>query len=299
MFSRNLTVFAPAKINLYLHVNERLPNGYHSLDSLVAFANIGDEISIAHSDQLRFEVQGDFSQNFSAREMDVSANSENLVMRAAWGLARASGHSLDNLNITLNKNLPFGAGIGGGSADAAAVIHALLQYWNISVQSCSAFLPELLNELGADVPVCFARQSARIISIGDVFEPVPYMPDIPVVLIYPGKSCSTPQIFGQFDGQFKSPIKIPDFTNADILIKFLQEQENHLYPPAQKLVPEIDNVIRLLSSQNDCSLARMSGSGSCCFGLFDTQEKADDTARIIKEQNPDWWIKSGMIGHHF
>ncbi len=292
--TKTLTIFAPAKINLYLHVTGRLDNGYHALDSLVAFADIGDEIRIEPAAlDFSFKMQGPYANAFGPKEFDASPNSSNLAVQAAWAISRAA-QKIPNVKITLTKNLPLASGIGGGSSDAAAVIWGLMEWWGIPRQS--GYLPSLLASLGADVPVCLNCEPARLRGIGDIIDRVPPMPEIPVVLVNPGKSCPTAQVFARYSGTFREPGKLPERldTLAD-LTAYIGAKENDLLAPACQVVPEIENVLRVLDFQAGCRLARMSGSGATCFGLFENEKHARDAAKNIKSENPDWWVRAGIL----
>ena len=289
---QELSIFAPAKINLYLHVTARLPGGYHALDSLVAFADIGDTITLTPSRNFTFEVDGPFSGAFSAKELDATPISQNLVVKAAWALARETGHQLD-IKVRLTKNLPLGGGIGGGSADAAAVIWALLQWWNMPKDD--PYIHKTMSALGADVAMCFRSQAVHVRGRGEIFDPVPPLPDMPILLVHPGKPCSTPLVFAHYEGEFKDICNLPDFKNEDMLLEFLQEQSNDLDMPAQKTVPDIGNILQALQIQNGCLFARMSGAGSTCFGLFGSEEESLKAAQDIKRDNPDWWVQAGWL----
>ena len=290
-----MRVFAPAKINLYLHVTKRLANGYHALDSLIAFADIGDEIGIIPSSGFSFSVDGPMAGALHGRDLDSSPQSSNLVVKAAWRLAQAAERSPD-VAITLTKNLPAGGGIGGGSSDAAAVIWGLCQLWDIPRDA--AFVKDIMIGLGADVPVCFEAMAARVKGIGDVFEPAPPLPETPIVLAYPGKPCSTVDVFRSLNiGDVQEQVALPDqFETHHDLVHFLSACKNDLLVPAIKIVPDIDNVLREIEGQEGCSLARMSGSGSCCFGLFDDEDLAARAALAIRDDNPDWWVRAGYLG---
>lgn len=288
-----LTIFAPAKINLFLHITGRLDNGYHTLDSLVVFADIGDRVEIEPAPDFQFRVQGPFASGFSAKELDASPNSSNLIVQAAWTLSRAA-QKVPNIRVTLTKNLPLASGIGGGSADAAAVIWGLLEWWGLSSQA--HYLPGLMARLGADVMVCLPCKPARVRGIGDVLDPGPVMPEIPVVLVHPGKACPTAAVFSHFSGKFKEPCPMPgSLETFDDLISFLKKQDNDLLGAARRTVPEIDNVISTLSVQKECGIAQMSGAGATCFGLFRTEDAAQAAAKVIAAENPDWWVKTGWI----
>lgn len=290
-----LRIFAPAKVNLYLHITGKRGNGYHELDSLVSFTDIGDTIHIENSDQLSFSTCGPFGQAFSASDIETLPHSPNLVIRAVWALARLADIN-PSVKIRLEKNLPLASGIGGGSADAAATIWGLCEFWNLPRNLPG--LKDALVELGADVPVCYTCETARISGIGEIIEPCPELPEIPIVLVNPAKPCPTKDVFRIYSGAYRKQILLPRQHN-DItgFIDFLNAQSNDLENAARKIVPEIGNALNALSSDEDCLLARLSGSGATCFGLFETPTQAQNAARKIAADNPDWWVEDGLINH--
>ncbi len=291
--SRTLTIFSPAKINLFLHVTGRLRNDYHTLDSLVSFADIGDTITIAPADRFEFHVSGPFAEYFSEQEKSPYSDSENLVVKAARMAAQATSKPL-NVSITLTKNLPLAAGIGGGSANAASTLWGLLEYWGID-KNADYLLP-LMTQLGADVPVCFKSSPTIMQGIGDVLKPAPDMPEIPVLLINPLISCSTKDIFLRRSGGYSRDAVLPSsFPSVFDLVETLKLQKNDLYEAALDGIPDIENVIQALSMQDNCLLARMSGSGASCFGIFETIEEAEKAKAAIQDENPDWWIEDGFL----
>lgn len=288
-----LTIFAPAKINLYLHVTGRLDNGYHSLDSLVAFADIGDRVDIEPATDFEFRVHGPYAGAFGPKELDASPHSSNLMVQAVWSLARAA-QKVPNIKVTLTKNLPLAAGLGGGSADAAAVIWGLLEWWGIS--SHAHYLPGLMVRLGADVPVCLPCQPSRVRGIGDVIDAAHAMPEVPVVLINPHKACATAAVFRNFTGAFREPQSLPPpMETVGEMVQFLKKQHNDLIAPARQIVPEIDNVMNMLDVQKGCLFSRLSGSGATCFGLFESEILAQGATKTIAAENPDWWVRAGWI----
>jgi 4-diphosphocytidyl-2-C-methyl-D-erythritol kinase len=171
----------------------------------------------------------------------------------------------------------------------------LLEHW--SLPATLEGLNDLMLSLGADVPVCFACETMRVTGIGERLERIPALPEMPVVLVYPGKGCNTKTVFGRFQGEFKGVGALPaSFDSSAQLIDFLEGSENMLMPAALAIVPEIENALRALRGQNGCLLSRMSGSGAACFGLFNDMEQAQAAALELAAKNPDWWVQSGWLG---
>ncbi len=292
--TKRLTLFAPAKINLYLHVTGRLDNGYHTLDSLVGFADIGDKITIEPANNFTLEINGAYANDFGAKEHDASSHSSNLVVQAVWALSHLV-QKIPDIRITLTKNLPLASGLGGGSSDAAAVIRGLLQWWGISPETHN-LLP-LMSALGADVPACLHCKAVRMRGIGEILDPAPSMCKVAILLVNPGKNCPTADIFTHYDAPFKEPISLPEtLDNFEDLIEFLKAQSNDLEEIALQKIPDIEHVIKTLTTQEGCALSRMSGSGASVFGLFENEEQAKKAAATLSNQNSDWWVKSGYLG---
>ena len=243
-----------AKINLALHVRERLADGYHRIETLFAFCEDGDVLSAEPSDRLTLEIHGPFAGQL------VAGDSDNLVLKAA----RAAGAVAA---LKLEKNLPVAAGIGGGSADAAAALR-LLGHGDDQ---------RLARSLGADVPACLASRTMRGEGKGDALAKVelPELDGMPVLLVNPGRPLSTPDVFAGWDGVDRGPLE--DWRLG----------RNDLEAAARALVPEIGTV---LDSLRPAIFARMSGSGATCFGLFDSAAERDDLATAIARKWPDWWL---------
>lgn len=291
---KTLTVFAPAKINLYLHVTDKRPDGYHELDSLISFADIGDEIRIAPAEDFQFSIEGPYSGALQGKDSSAAPDSTNLVVKAVWALSQHVQKS-PRFKITLMKNLPLGAGIGGGSADAAATIWGLLEYWKLAKDLDG--LDALMLKLGADVPVCFACNTQRVQGIGEVFSDTPALPEVPVVLVYPGKPCHTAKIFNHIGAHFSLPATVPEyFDGVDGVVEFLSATQNDLSSAAIQTVPSIRNALGALDQQDGCRLSRMSGSGSSCFGVFEDEQHAESAAIKLAEENPDWWVQCSWLG---
>jgi 4-diphosphocytidyl-2-C-methyl-D-erythritol kinase len=259
--------FAPAKVNLCLHVTGQRSDGYHLLDSLVAFADVGDLITMTPASQLSLTVTG-------PRAAGVPTDAENLVLRAAQ-LAGVTGQ------ITLDKQLPAAGGIGGGSSDAAAMLRL--------VGSGVDPLP-----LGADLPVCLIARGARMSGIGEKVTPV-YLPALPALLVNPGIGVATPQVFAALSEKSNTDLgNVPTFSSAEDVIMWLAQQRNDLERPATSLVPQINSVLQAIAGAG-AALARMSGSGATCFGLFEKFADAQAAADLISTQHDDWWVQPCML----
>lgn len=281
-----LAVDAPAKINLYLHVLGRRDDGYHEIDSLVAFAAVGDRVAVRPDAELSLHLDGPFATG-------LTADDDNLVLRAAQALRDAAAIDA-GAAITLTKNLPVASGIGGGSADAAAAIKALVRLWG--VRPAMHDLSGLALSLGADVPVCLFGRPAFMGGVGDVLEPAPALPALPLVLVNPGRSVSTPDVFRARQGSFGTAAPFEtDAVDAMALAALLRERTNDLAAPAIGLVPEITDVLAALEAAEGCLLARMSGSGATCFGLFAAPAAAAAAAARIGRAHAEWWVVDSRL----
>ena len=286
MSDQTVTEFAPAKLNLYLHVTGRRDDGYHLLDSLVAFADVGDRLSAAPSADLRLSVDGPFAAQ-------VPCDDDNLVLRAARALAAA----LDRppvADLRLTKILPVASGIGGGSADAAATLRVLLTLWDVELPAPA--LDDLALRLGADVPVCLHGRTCYLSGVGERLDPAPSVAGQPIVLVNPGVGVSTPAVFKARRGPFSSPQPLSDPQSGPRgLAPALAQRRNDLAPPAMALVPSVADVLAALEAAPACLLARMSGSGATCFGLFETDGGAQEAARVIAARHPSWWVQPARL----
>jgi len=275
-------VFAPAKINLFLHVGARRADGYHELQSLVVFADAGDELLIEPASELSLKVEGPFAAAL-ANEPD------NLVLRAAHALARKVGIE-PKARITLTKNLPVASGIGGGSADAAAALRGLREFWKVTLDD--AALNDIALELGSDVPVCLLGEPAMMEGRGERVTPVSGVAPLALVLVHPGVAVSTADVFHRLvlsPAARKGWIKGPS-TSGNVL-DHLAATRNDLEVPARNIAPAIDNVLSSLSNAG-ATLARMSGSGATCFGLFEDAASANAAAQTIQHAHRDWWVRA-------
>lgn len=271
------TEFAPAKLNLCLHVTGQRPDGYHLLDSLVVFCDVGDVLNVTLAAKSGLVIDGPQAANLAVTE-------DNLVLRAARLMQT-------NALIRLTKNLPVSSGIGGGSADAAATLRALAQLPGQTLPDLAAVLT-----LGADVPACLVGHPLRMQGVGELMSPVPLLPETYVVLANPGVGVATPAVFKALTTKENPPLSmIPEFADTNALAIWLGQQRNDLEAPATCLVPAIATVKAAIASQQGCLLARMSGSGATCFGLFKTAQAAQAAQNALARAQPGWWIAAGKI----
>lgn len=266
-----------AKVNLTLHVTGQRGDGYHLLDSLVVRARVGDTLRVTPSDTLALLVDGPFAE---AAPLD----DRNLVIRAARLLDQEKGRGAQ---LHLTKRLPAAAGIGGGSADAAAALRLLSQHWGVR-------LPDDVSSLGADVPVCLHDTPQRMTGVGEVLTPAPDLPLAWLVLVNPRKSAATPEVFGRLQSKLNQPMPqtLPQLDTVPAFAAWLATQRNDLEEPALEVVPEIATCLAAL---NDALLSRMSGSGATCFGLYETEALATRAAQRIQKAQPNWWVAAAQM----
>ncbi len=267
--------FARAKINLCLHVTGQRGNGYHLLDSLVVFADVGDVVSVQPSGDFSLKIDGPFADGLSVDE-------DNLVLQAA----RVFEQHCEGAALILTKNLPVASGIGGGSADAAATLRAMARLTGADLPKDAGL------SLGADVPVCLMQQTCRMQGIGEQITPVQNIPQITAVLMRPNVAVSTPTIFKAITD--KNNASMTDYNGEDFFT-YLNNQRNDLEDPACAFAPEINICLQAIREQG-ALLARMSGSGATCFGLFDTQENARLAADNLAKAYPDCWVTACVLG---
>ncbi|ANC92818.1 4-(cytidine 5'-diphospho)-2-C-methyl-D-erythritol kinase [Azospirillum humicireducens] len=295
---------APAKLNLYLHVTGRRADGYHELDSLVAFADLGDAIALTPAAARlalrgadlppagpRLAIAGPFGPDLMGGNP-----ADNLVMRAAHALAARLGRQADVM-IALTKALPVASGIGGGSADAAACLRALARLWGMPTDDPALFA--VAAGLGADVPVCVAGRSCYFGGIGDVLDEAPELPETHAVLVNPNLPVPTPAVFralaaarAESAAPFSAPARFARKpADARDLAALLLERTNDLTAPALTVAPAIADVLAALERSAGCLLSRLSGSGATCFGLYATTQEAEAAAKAIATAEPGWWVR--------
>lgn len=287
-----VTLHAPAKVNLALHITGRRADGYHDLSSLMAFTpDIADRLHISSGDGISLRVDGPMAGLIDGNSDD------NLITRAVAILARHCGRTPE-LHIHLEKNLPVAAGLGGGSADAAAILRYLAAAWGADLNR-PALAADLLT-LGAEMPVCLHSAPALVEGIGDVLRPVADMPKFGIILVNPGIPLSTPQVFARFAAapRYAPPLPPPPRgASATQWIDYLMPLENGLEDAARALCPQIGGILGHLNAEPACLLARMSGSGATCFGLFDTAADAFEASiRLRNACGAEAWVATGICG---
>lgn len=280
-------------MNLFLHVGDKRDDGYHALDSLVVFTEAGDRIECFAADELSLTVDGPFADA-------VPTGDDNLVLRAARALdgsSRKDGApgAPRGARIHLEKNLPVAAGIGGGSADAAATLRALNLLWQLN--RTEAHLLKVAAELGSDVPACLMARPLFMSGRGEVVRPAPPLPSLKLILINPRKPLETAQVFARLTNRtglgHMPPAKGLETTSDLEALMF--GTNNDLQTPAAALIPEIALIVRALEYAPSCRMARMSGSGPTCFGLFDWRNGALFAAEAIATKYPNWWVRVTRI----
>jgi 4-diphosphocytidyl-2C-methyl-D-erythritol kinase len=271
---------APAKINLALHVTGRRADGYHLLDSLVVFADHGDLLRLSPASELSLTIGGPMGTG-------LTAGADNLVLQAARLILPPD----KGARITLEKNLPVAAGIGGGSADAAACLHGLADLYDLPMPSARSILM-----LGADLPVCLLGRPARMQGVGENLTPLPPLPDLPAVLVNPMRGVATGEVFRRLETPENPPLSpLPEGADIEGWMRWLADQRNDLQGPALAVAPVIGQVLAAIQDTQGCRLARMSGSGATCFGLFGSDAQAQAAADAIAVENPGWWVRKVVL----
>lgn len=285
--SGDLADVAPAKVNLTLHVLGRRADGYHEIESLVAFADVGDRLTFVPGDTLELAVSGPTAQA-------AGASADNLVLKAA----RALAESVDGLRLgrfNLEKQLPVAAGLGGGSSDAAAALRLLARVNDLSLDD--GRVRAAAQATGADVPVCLDPKARMMRGIGEVLSDPFALPELPAVLVNPGVAVPTRDVFAALAAPpLTAPAQAEDFftidTDAAALVSILAARRNDLEIPAIKLQAVIADVLEALQASPHCLLARMSGSGATCFALFGSAGAAQEVAQRMQADHPGWWVRA-------
>ena len=272
-----INVFAPAKVNLSLHITGQRADGYHLLDSLVAFAPVGDRLVLSAGQGFTMSVDG-------PEGAGVPVDDSNLALRGARLVSENGVH------IALTKDLPAAAGIGGGSSDAAAAIRGACALFDAPMPDKGAIL-----SLGSDVPMCMMPAPARATGIGGELERVA-LPRLPAVLVNPRVPVSTPSVFRTLTRRDNPPMPdVPAFAGVPDAIAWLADQRNDMQAAAIAIEPMVATVLDALGDTG-AALSRMSGSGATCFGLYPTDAAAREAGTAIAAAHPDWWVRATWLG---
>jgi len=282
---------APAKVNLTLRVLGRRSDGYHEIESLVAFAGIGDRVSFAPGGELTLAVRGPNAKG-------AGNTADNLVLKAARALCERVP-TVGFGAFDLDKRLPVAAGLGGGSADAAAALRLLARAYNLTPDD--PLLYAAARATGADVPVCVDPRTRLMRGIGEILSGPLKLPALQGVLVNPGVALSTKAVFARWKPAAAPPMPadltvLTAMTRRDQLMRFLLNQANDLEAPAIALAPEIADVLLALQSEPRCELARMSGSGATCFAVFASAADAIKAAEALHAAHPEWWVRATALG---
>ena len=283
-----IDAFAPAKINLFLHVGDKRADGYHALESIAVFVDVGDKLIFEAADTLSLNVEGPFGAG-------LAADNDNLVLRAARAIARHENIDA-GAAITLVKNLPVASGIGGGSADAAATLRGLVQLWNLT-EVGPRVSRKIAETLGSDVPVCVECRPSWMEGRGEIVTRAGRIPPAMLVLVNPGVAVPTAAVFGGLTQRSGIDVasRIPIERDAWSLAEYLKSTKNDLEAPALSIAPVIGDALAVLRAQRGVYLARMSGSGATCFAIFESDSAAIAAADAIAAAHPGWWVKAARI----
>lgn len=290
-----LTAFAPAKVNLFLHVGAADPaSGYHPIASLMVFADVGDQVAVEGADHLDFALSGAFAADLAGAPVE-----QNLVWRAAKALLAEAGRPLPPFRLRLCKDLPVAAGLGGGSSDAGAALRLLREALGLAIPD--ARLLDIAAGLGADGPACLLGAPVVAEGWGERLSPAPRLPILDAVLVNPKVACPTGAVYGRFDAEpgVKSadlPAIPDDLADAAEAAAFFSFCRNDLEAPARALVPEVGDVLETLAGEPETLLARLSGSGATCFSLCAGDMEAETLAERIRALRPHWWVKRCRLG---
>lgn len=283
--------FAPAKINLALHVTGQLDNGYHALESVVVFADISDELLAVPAETDKLHIDGPFAAA-------LTGGQTNLVLKALAAFRERWPHAVEGgVAVSLTKNLPVAAGIGGGSADAAAALRLMTHLSQVPIASDA--LLEVAAELGADVPVCLFSKPCLVSGVGAIARMLPDFPDFHIVLVNPLIPLMTRDIFQRLKERQNPPLPIlgDALATTSSTALWLEDTRNDLQPPAIEVTPELAGVCDAIAQTKGCTLARMSGSGATLFGLYGSSIEAHQAAQDMRSKWPEYWVSAAPLNH--
>ncbi|MDY0028939.1 MAG: 4-(cytidine 5'-diphospho)-2-C-methyl-D-erythritol kinase [Pseudobdellovibrionaceae bacterium] len=282
---------SPAKVNLHLHITDKRDDGYHKLHSLAAFTDFGDTLILTPSNNKRtISVNGQFSDQLANLEQQ-----DNLIEKALLLYEKRLGRPL-NYTIALTKRIPTGGGLGGGSGNAAYTLRTIKDL----IEDTITDLSDITSTLGSDITAfLYAPHSVIMEETGNKTSTItPYFPDTPILLVNGGQNCPTPEIYARMTpDDYARPVTFPlEFTTVDDMAYFLKfKTRNSMTRAALAFAPEIQQTLDALENQRNCQLARLSGSGSTCFGIFPTVSESVMAAEQIKTTHPDWWVVTTIL----
>lgn len=283
-----LSAFAPAKVNLFLHVGGPDAEGYHPISSLMVFADVGDRVMLQPSDALAFETSGPFGG-------DIPVGEDNLVVRAAKAFQLRLGRPTPPYRLILDKHLPIAAGLGGGSSDAGAALKLLRD--GLAADLADDDLEALAASLGADGAACFRASALMAEGRGEILSPAPALPELHAVLVNPGVPSPTGAVYRRYDAAIhpegaSRPFLPPNLESAEEVAGWLAvATRNDLEAPATALQPRIGEALDVLRDEPESLLVRMSGSGATCFSLCVGDIEAETLAERLETMRPDWWVR--------
>jgi 4-diphosphocytidyl-2-C-methyl-D-erythritol kinase len=286
------TAFAPAKVNLYLHVGAPTPDGFHPLSSLMVFADVGDTLALREGGPLDLAIGGDFGAGLTAGE-------DNLVLRAGRALIAEAGGDLPPFRLALTKDLPLAAGVGGGSSDAGAALRLIRDAFAPHIDD--ARLEAIAASLGSDGAACVWGRPVIAEGRGEQLFPAPALPRLDAVLVNPRVESPTGPVYRAYDaagapGDAHRPAMPEVFESAEELAGFMALCRNDLEAPALAIAPAIGAVLDTLRGEPETLLARVSGSGATCFALCAGDIEAEGLAERLVQIRPDWWVRRCRLG---
>lgn len=276
-----MIVQANAKINLALHITNKMENGFHQLETIVTFAEFADEINIQKNNEIKMKIIGEQAKNLDGK---------NIIIKTAEMMKKYTD-SNQGAEIILDKKLPVASGMGGGSSNAAATIMALKELWGSNIGQ--AKIMEIAKKLGADVPMCIIGKPLMAKGIGEKITLIENMPEFAIVAVNPQKKLESKKVFENLKKINNPPLeKIPKTENMGEWIEWLKNCRNDMTDAASKLMPEIKKCLKIIES-TEPKITRMTGAGATCFGLYTSIEDAQNAQEKIKMKHPNWWVKSG------
>lgn len=282
MSLKEYSLFSPAKINLFLEILSKRNDGFHNLNSLMCFCNIGDKIKISKSESYSLNITGPFSDDLKSKNNIITDTLKKLEIFF---------NKKFSVSIVLEKNLPISSGMGGGSSNAATIVRAIINIFNLDIKKLD--LDKLLISIGSDVPFCFYGKSSIVSGIGEKVVPLKHLEDLKVLLVNPLVEISTKSIFHQIKCFNTNPTNFPrEKINRSKLIDILNQSKNDLQYIVTKKNTQVNEVIDFFKNETESSFYRMTGSGATCFGVFDTYSHMKKAEVKLKNKNNNWWIAS-------